>query len=251
MVLQIGAQAKAAIRQNAHNEGLKLKLSLYERIIRTCNVASRAEVKLSSFVHGFSSSIETYKIIQRTKAVPSVPKVRFAQFIEFSAAMYSGAIQMISIIERWQILDPRMVVFQTAINVALHDTREAEAAYVRDCASLMPSEMASQPGTLFPWSPPNSEQEELLRIRTEDLLDALMKLGNVIYDFTVEMQNSLLGDLFQNRIPARTPVDPRFIVVTLDNHAHLASYFEKETAWGKVKSDTEKRVRENLTGAGK
>jgi len=43
------------------------------------------------------------------------------------------------------------------------------------------------------------------------LLGALNKHGSYVYDFQMEMQNHLLGELFDNKIPPRKPIDPNLL----------------------------------------
>lgn len=78
--------------------------------------------------------------------------------------------------------------------------------------------------------------------------DAGMGIGSVVHDFRIEIQNVLLGDLFGRKIPKRQPLDPREIVVSTEPEeiARLEKYFDEKTAWGRMKRETEERVRQTL-----
>ena len=57
------------------------------------------------------------------------------------------------------------------------------------------------------------------------------------------MQNLLLGDLFEHRVNARVPADPKYIVVTLDRHEELTRYFNDQTRAGRETKRHEDRAR--------
>jgi hypothetical protein len=179
VVYQIGSQARAAIRQNRDNEALKLKVGIYQHILRACAVAEDTELELSSFVRFFESSVRLYKLRQSQVPQPSVPEARYPRFSELNSAAQKSAIGLVSIIEEWQIIDPRMVVFQTALNVMLHNRREAEAAYLSDCMLMMPVDVSNKQGAIFPWSPPDSGEIDVLTARSESLISSLSDLGPV------------------------------------------------------------------------
>jgi hypothetical protein len=65
------------------------------------------------------------------------------------------------------------------------------------------------------------------------------------------MQNSLLKDLFPNHVPPRVPLDPKNVVVELEKHVLLASYFEKDTPWGRHKAEIEEEVRNSFSAHSK
>lgn len=159
---QIRTQAANAIRQNKHNEALQLKMKVYEEIIRVCAGCQNAEASLSSFVRGFSSAVEICRKQQAAGHPFTVPRQRFQHFMDLQTSLDKSSIQMISLTERWQIIDPRIEVFRTAFNVAIHNIREASWRYTTAVVSLLPIERVDAPGQLIPWSPPSEQQLNLL-----------------------------------------------------------------------------------------
>jgi hypothetical protein len=93
------------------------------------------------------------------------------------------------------------------------------------------------------WWPPDDRTARQLHELGQTLLDALTTFSCYIHDFRVEMQNLLLGELFEQKLPPRQPVDPKMVVIEFERHKELARYFETETAWGREKSRAEADVR--------
>ena len=176
---QIGRQARNAIGQNRHNETLKLKLKIYEEIVAISRDSSDAEIALSSFVRGFQTDIFLSRQMILSSLPSLIPKARAPVLLEKKSTLGSQTIKIISVTERWQIIDPRIEIFRTAINVANYDIDAAFQAYFSAAIRLMPHEMPSghpQQGTVIPWSPPNDQVSQQFERVGQDVINALMNL---------------------------------------------------------------------------
>jgi hypothetical protein len=73
-------------------------------------------------------------------------------------------------------------------------------------------------------------------------------MGSYLYDLNVEIQNTLLINLFPNKAPRRVPLDPKFKVISTEPNEidSLRKYFEEETDWGKKKKQAEQDVLKQL-----
>lgn len=243
VIRQIGAQARNAINQNKHAETLKLKLDIYKQILVTCKKASAASLSLATFIRGFESDIS----LRRAGALTGAPAARFTNYMKLNSEFGAETTELLFITERWGIVDSRMDVFKIAFNAALHDIREVGTRYTTECMTLMPVDNGFVPGTVFPWSLPHDARYEILKAVSHDYSEALMTLDCYITDFQIEMENSLLGELFAARVSKRVPIDPRHVVVSLDRHAEVSAYFESdETSWGRYRKAVEERVRKEL-----
>jgi hypothetical protein len=115
VVWQIGRQARNALRQNRHNETLKLKLKVYEEIIVTCRAASDAVVSLSFYVRLFHTNVVLYRQIMQQGVPLVIPDARVPRLIEKKTAVDTTAVEIVSLTERWQIIDPRIQIFRVAV----------------------------------------------------------------------------------------------------------------------------------------
>jgi hypothetical protein len=111
---------------------------------------------------------------------------------------------------------------------------------------MMPVDRPAPAEDTYPWTLPPANAREVLRSETDILLHKISKLGDVIFDFRVEMQNLLLGGLFpRNAVEVRIPIDPENVVIKLENHALLTTYFENNTDWGRSKARAEEAARKS------
>lgn len=155
VVWQIGRQARNARQQTRHTEALKLKMQVYQEVSKLCADATDGEVEFAAFLWRFHMDVNLYKAVIGTgQYVPNVPRARARDLIDIQTAHSDGAIALISFIERWWIIDPRISVFRTAINVAMHDVRDAFAKYFNVASRWMPQEEPGAQGVLFPWHAP-------------------------------------------------------------------------------------------------
>jgi hypothetical protein len=249
--IQLGRQARNAIAQNRENERTKLKLKIYEDIVAICAQASDAEITFSGYIRSYLMNVSIARSLQKQGQSYSIPRERFPEMNELNSAASRSAIGVISTVERWTVIDPRVDIFRVAMSVALHEVQEAfTGKFVPAVIRTMPIQHP-QTGELFPWSPPPDQVIEELDSLGNGVIDALGLIGNVLFDFQVEMQNLLLGELFSGRAERRDPLDPKYIVTRIDRHGELLKQFETQTAWGLHKAEIEARVRAQETSASK
>ena len=165
--------------------------------------------------------------------------------MEKKNATVNGMIKIVGCTERWQIIDPRIKIFRTAIAVVQEDIETAFTPYSSFVMGVMPLEMPEHPvqGTLFPWQPPDDQKVKELERLGEALQEVLTTLLAYIIDIQAEMQNLLVGELFNTKIPPRRPINPKFKVLQLDRDKELAAYFENETDWGRMSNQVQSDVR--------
>lgn|GEM_PF-1151822 len=238
IVHQIGHQARQAIDQAKTNERIRLKLQVYESIAKVWEDASNA----STFLPGSANRIATafrmaHNSIQlRIQIQP--PEDRAQRLIDQMGTMSDASIALIRVIERWEIIDPRMKVFQTAINVAMHDVSDAfHHNYFPRVMTLLPIDLPQ--GGIIPWQPPAQPELDRLEELETALSNACGTFGCYADDFLREMQRALLGDLFESEPETRKPLDPTCKVIRLEDYEALQQYFNTETAWGRVKARAE------------
>jgi hypothetical protein len=152
----------------------------------------------------------------------------------------SAVVEIVNLTERWRIIDPRIDVFGLATASAKHDIDVAWWPYFNAVVRRMPVEDRS--GTNFPWQPPDDAAVEEIGLKGPQLIGALTTFQSYIYDLQVEMQNLLLGGLFDRQISARKPVDPGF-AIQLNRHREITTYFKCDTAWGQAQALVESEVR--------
>lgn len=236
-------EAKLVIDENKSIEGMKLKLKIYEEeVIKTVERFEDAEVALLGFVRQFVSDVTNYLRQTQSGFPSSPPAARIPTLIKLKSEFDRAAAEVISFTEKWFVIDPRIVVFRTAINAATHDATHAYAAYFECVMPRMPTDLANG----LHWAKPDNDALNAINSVSDTLLDRLQTVGATVYDFEVEMQTVLVGPLFGRAVPARQPLDPRHVVVSLREHKALERHFEENTAWGRHKRKIEAGVRDSL-----
>ncbi|MBY3559051.1 hypothetical protein [Rhizobium laguerreae] len=245
VIWQNAKQAKRATAQVRHTEALKLKMQVYEEIVGLCRDAVDAEVSYSSYARVFVADLKLYREMTQAGLNWGVPKARAPDLFEKQARFSEAVIALIFLTERWGVIHPGLEMYRLAFNVALHDEGAAYNPYRNIAIRLMPTESPNGPqqGSLFPWALPDDAIIQALEVATDALIQAIDSFGGFIYDFQIDMQNLLVGELFQHRITPREPLDPKIVVARLDDWKKLKGYFENSTAWGKMKDDIDAQVR--------
>jgi hypothetical protein len=200
---------------------------------------------LSNYIRLFHANTWQFRQIAQLRLQGVVPNARVPQLIEKKTAVSLVAVvAIIELTERWQIIDRRIEIFRTALGVASYNIDAAWHPYFDVALRRMPRDFPGQvqQGTPLTWEPPDDQGMQELERVGNDLIDALADLESYIYDLRIEMQNLLVGELFDQTLPPRQPVDPR-ITIVLDRHKELAAYFNKDTAWGRDKARIEAEVR--------
>ena len=113
---------------------------------------------------------------------------------------------------------------------------------------LLPGEPA--PAEQQAYNPPTPEDADELHSMAMAIVDDLSNVAAYVEDFSVEMQNLLVADLFGSRVEHRRPIDPSYRVITLRDAAPLERYFLEETEWGRWVTEEEARAVERLEGKG-
>lgn len=239
-----GRQARAAILET---ERRKLKAGLYEDAVSVCRSVADSAIELSTQLRTMAMHIE---VASRAEAVGlgfNVPTTRFQSLTSYYAAFSDAALRFIFLIENRRIVDPRIIVFRTAMSTVLHDTRDLMySKFVIHVMPALPIEGAD--GALYPYQPPAIESAVAIKDLADRFIAALDNAIMYTEDFIVEMQNKLLGDLFQTEIAHRLPIDAAKRVVRLDQADELESWFRRETSWGKECDRVESETRARFSG---
>jgi hypothetical protein len=225
--IQIGRQARDAIEQSRHSEGLKLKLEIYREITRICAAQEDASTSFNTKVRLLATQAAAVLELGDDAKMPP-PNTNWQELLALADEVHRASVAVITLIEQWQIVDPHLDLFKLAMVAGLHDVREAWWPFVMGAAPALPPANVNN-GT---WRPAN-EQAQIVRDSGNAVLGYAETVQSWVSDFQVEMQSLLLGELFGRKALPREPLDPRMFAVRLDRYDELKRYFENETAWGR------------------
>lgn len=253
ITVQLKGQADNALAQSRKTEQLKLKLEVYRQILKLCDDAGDGTSSLIAYLTRIDVQFFSARVMA-ARGLEQRPTVGVPELLALKTAQDDAPVKIIVLVESWQIVDPRMAVFQDAANALAFDIRNAFIEYNSHVMKLLPIDRSDGKGPL-PWVPP-SDADEAERKRRQAALEApLYELNGVIGDLRTEMQNALLSELFDHTVPAREPADPQAKVIRLAEHAEIIRHLRNNTPWGvysqKVIAEARARFRADDGGAGR
>lgn len=244
-----GRQSRAAI---ADGERRKINAALYEDAVDVCRALADSAIELSTKLRTMNLEVEIAARAQAADLAYNLPSARFQTISELYNVFSNAALRFIFLIENRRIVDPRILIFRTAMSVVLHDSRQL--AFSDFVLHVMPALPTGRPeGGLFPYTPPTIDGAFATARLSNRLIDALDDAIAYTDDFLTEMQNALLGDLFETRLQPRQPLDPNRRAITLGSADDLENWFRANSAWGiaTAKAEADAKVRFVADGNGR
>jgi len=227
----VGLAAHFVVKQIKFGERLKLKLEIYKEILKVAQSATDAYGALHHQVHMFMYSfISIWSNKQKYQGLNPNPPTDAVTMINLNAEAGMKASEVLGLIENWTVIDPRVRVFHDAINVAVHEMRnawnEVEPYIFRSTAlfSLSPNPTRRHPAHKEDWKGFEAAMSKYS--------DAISLLDCYVADLKTEMQNELLGELFNSKSPTRVPIDPKYRAINLKDAEYWHDYFVNDTPWG-------------------
>jgi hypothetical protein len=227
----VGLAAYFVVNQIKLGERLKLKLDIYREVLKVAAAATNAYGEVAHQVNLLQYSF--IPIWLRKNEFPDyepAPPIDALSMSNLNAEAGYKAADLLTFIQNWTVIEPRVRVFHTAVNVALHDMRtswsELYPYMIRTTA------MFSSPPNPTRQHPAHKEDWSGFAAALRKYGEAVQLLDCYVTDLQTEMQNELLGDLFKTKSPTRIPIDPQYRAVALRDAELWQDHFVKNTPWG-------------------
>lgn len=244
LILQMRSQGKQSRNAVAENEQRRLKAAMYEDAVTICREVADTSIELSNVLRMMMLQLEFAAQAHATGEPYDLPSARYPALLKKYDQFSNAVLKFVFLVENRRVVDPRILVFRTAMNVVLHDTRRL--MYSEFAANVMTSIPTQLPdGNIFPYTPPTVSHAAVIKQLCERYISALDDAVMYTEDFIVELQNTLLGDLFGKKVAHRIPLDPSKKVVTLEQADELEQWFastdwEREVA--RIEAETTARL---------
>lgn len=222
---QLRRQASNTISANRHNELMKLKKEVYEEAQPIIAKAAEAQVGLNWCIKQFLHDIRYVRQISQW-----IPKTDGPALMTALQNCYAATRTASGLTDKWRIIDPRLIVIKMGLHAGLHDLGEAYSEYTKHALSFMAVEGGEPRITA---TKPDADEQAKLEELTDTLSEAIKTLHNYTYDFEVELQSTLLGELFDRSLQGRVSRGPDDKVLRLEDETELRKYFLEETSWGR------------------
>ena len=242
---QLGAQRKQSNEAIAENERRKLKAAMYEDAVKVARGLVDASIALSTPIRMTALQVRWVATAAAEGRQFMPPQTSVPDVLQKWSTVQESAIKFIFLVEQRRFIDPRLVVFRSAMNAASHDARKTvhDNLFVQ-LVDVVQHQLPN--GELSPYTAPSVEAAEKFHDVSESLLAALQDMSSYAEDFVVELQNILLGDLFGYNVPHRVPIDQNGKVISLANFDALEDWFNIHSPWGKhcaqIEAETQQRL---------
>ena len=253
LILQMQSQGKQSRDSIAENERRRLKAAMYEDAVGVCRELADTSIELANALRMMMLQVEFAAQAHQNGQPYNLPAARYPTLLEKYTQLSDAVLKFIFLVENRRVVDPRILIFRTAMSVVLHDT--AKLMHSDFVVNVMVSIPAQHPdGSMFPYTPPRVQQASVIKQLCERFIAALDDAVMYTEDFLVELQNALLGDLFETKVAHRDPLDPKKKVITLEHADELERWFAASTDWGKemarIEAETAARFRPGITVTG-
>lgn len=256
VVWQMGRQHRSALKLQQENARDALRLRIFNDIEQHIKSVTDAVVSVGGYALNIPCNLKAYKEQRKLGLNPAPIKERTLSFINLHSAMDKTITRLFSTFESYEIVNPNFKIFQTALNTAIDDARQAFLPLYEKLLKFLPMDLPKHKTQITDLEViipaiPDDEQLHHIKDLVNKYFKAVFKIEAYIYDLKVEMQNIFLGSLFKYRVPPRKPTDPSYKVITTepDRIKELEKYFEEETEWGKNKKRVGQDVRDNIRNA--
>ena len=253
IIWQLGRQHKNNIELQRENNREKLKLEIYTEYRKTISKASDKVGSAGTNARLIVTHFNIY-VDQISKGITPMPiSDREPAFRDSHFDAINSIVDLIFVLEEYEIINPNLEIFRTAFSYANHCMTKAFHPFQQVLLEFLPYDVPAQDqerlGTniIIPKIPSKDDLSRISEV-AHLYIDAAMEAGCFVSDLAKEAQNIFLGDLFSNRIPPRKPIDPKYIVISTapEQVAGLKKYFLEETEWGKDQKRVEDKIRESV-----
>jgi hypothetical protein len=239
VIFTIGRQGRNAINANTANEQLKRKIEIYEQVLGTTRRADEISVALTGFLNNFTLTLDLIRVSEDLGRQWQPPTARYPQYSELLSEAYAAFTGVITLIESWHIIEPKLDVFRYAISMGMRELTTVVRPIPDPLIYAMPAPRHEEK-----WEFPDPQRLEVIKRRVEMEVNAISRLSCWVGDFKIEMQILLLSDLFRKPVERREPEDPDFFCIRLDRYGEIMRTIG-QTDWmaEKTRFEAEARAR--------
>lgn len=232
LILQMRSQGKQSRDAVSESERRRLKAAMYEDAAMVCRELADTAIELANALRMMMIQVEFAAQAHPNGQPYDLPSARYPVLLEKYAQFSDSVLKLVFLVENRRVVDPQILIFRTAMNVVLYDTRKLMySEFVVNVMTSIPTQLPD--GSIFTYTPPTVHHAAVIKQLCESFITALDDAIMYTEDLLVELQNNLLGDLFGKTVDHRKPLDPSKKVITLQQACELERWFETSTDWGR------------------
>lgn len=221
-----------------HKEELKLKV--YKEISEYVSCAMQKYTENQIIINSLMRQYNSCVICQDANSNP-FPKIytKDTELGDAHSRMLRSLAQLMDKLAEYEIVDKNIEIFRTALASAFQLILEAYLEFYRKIFAYLPcnvsKERQEQLGVNINHVKSPSQQDiEVIERSFNSYTEANLEGYLFVSDLSREAQNILLGNLFNNQVPPRKPLDPHYVVVTTkpEEMERLRVYFTEKDGDG-------------------
>ena len=196
--------------------------------------------KFSSSLHSILMSLTACRpIIEAGLPLQNTKIISYQSLNKKMWSFHASVLDVMAVIEKYQIVEPRLYLFNLALGLRLDDLRSVFNIVMNDMRYVLPNE--SDKKNPVPFQMPSVEFENHIQVNMDCCHDMIADIQCYVGDLRTEIQNLFLGTLFEKTLQIRKPLDVQFKVLTTQSPAYeliLQSLQEEE----KRKKERDKEI---------
>ena len=243
LIIQLRSQAKQSRATLLETEARKLKMQMYEEGVSVSREVSDKAIVFSTTVIRLSQDLNSEALSIRGGYPAPETKIEFRQLMDENTEYSEASIKFAYLIENRRIIDPRITIFRDALRAICHDTQTLmNGSFIPHVMRVLPATFADGRVVREEVTPDRLEHAKTI---LEAMFKRLGDVGALMEDFNVEIQNLLLGDIFDRKVEHRKPIDPASMVVTVEGYDEIKAALA-DTAWGRACQAAEMEARQQF-----
>ncbi len=236
VVYQMERQHKDNYLLQLSNHKEELKLKVYKEISEDVSCAMQSYQENQILVNSLMLQYHNCVICQDANKNPS-PKIyiKDTELSDAHSRMLRSLAQLMNKLAEYEIVDKNIEIFRTALASAFQLISDAHLEFQGQIFDYLPhddsKEIQKQLGVKIEHvKSPNQQDLEVIEHSFNSYTEANLEGYCFVSDLSREAQNVLLGNLFDNQVPPREPLDPYYVVVTTkpEETERLRVYFTKK-----------------------
>jgi hypothetical protein len=149
---------------------------------------------------------------EMSKSIPSfpIPEDRLDELLTAREKKTNSVIHLMSVLDSWRLIDLRMRLFNTALNVAIKDCSKSFAPYYQ-------AFLVIKPKPHLKWEAPSHDDLSKFKALDKSMRASEWQLICFLVDCLTETQQLLLGTLYSSPINRRSVSEDAAIILRLDS----------------------------------
>lgn len=240
-------QHRDSLKQQDRQFVIETRLEVFREISGVLTAAIWSVVAFESGVLFVSQRLANACIASTDDSVELPPSGDgYLDLTEKFDAQNTAIANLVSIIERYEIIDTNIAIFRTAFASTQYDLQESWIEILPRMHTVLHRRGPRAGVELQPPLITGRDHVKHLSRDLELLSQIACDLSAYLLDCVREMQKVFLGQLFDGEVPVRAPINPQAVVITTDSASvkRLKDYFATQTAWGISHAKSAELVRE-------